>query len=171
MSIDYERRILAGIRYSRLFVETSIDRRDILEIVEMARWAPSIGNIQPWELVIVDDKLLIHKLSRLHPAGRLFEKAAVLFFIVTHPEQSPHHLIDGGSLMAYLMLASSIKGYGVFPLQLQDDPVFKSELNIPPKLYLLGLVAVGKPAPGLRSFQPRKPLEAIIYYNKYGLRH
>ncbi len=171
MSTEYERRLLAGIRYTRLFAETRVERRDLLEIAEMARWAPSIGNIQPWEIIIVDDPLFIRRLSRMHKLGVFFEKAAALFFIVTHPEQSPNHLVDGGSIMAYIMLASSIKGFSVLPLGLGDDPVFKRELNIPPRLNLLGVVAVGKPASGVRGLIPKKPLESIVHYNKYGLKH
>jgi nitroreductase len=168
---DYERRILAGIKYARRFTGESISKRDILEIIEMAKWAPSIGNIQPWEIIVVDDPLSIRKLSRLHPLGRIYDRAGALFFIVTDPEQSPHHLIDGGSLSAYIALASSIKNYTVLIIGLNDDPAFKTELNIPPKKYLLSMIAIGKSKPGDYIIYPRKPTESIIYYNKHGLRY
>lgn len=166
---SYERKILASIKYTRRFTGERLDPLEIKSIIEMARWAPSIGNIQPWELIIVDDPMEIHRVARLHPAGRVFEKAGVLIFIVTDPEQSPHHIIDGGSLMAYLCLAASIKGYAVMILNLNNDPVIKSELNIPPSKYLLGLVAIGKEA-GASPIMPRKSIDMITYHNKYGLR-
>lgn len=168
---SYERRILAGIQYARLFTPTKMDRREITEILEMSRWAPSIANIQPWEIIAVDDPIEIHRISRLHPAGRLFEEAAVLFFIVTNPDASPHHILDAGSITSYIALASSIRGWSVMIFGLQDDPVIKSELNIPPRLYLASMVAVGKRASTITYMTPRKPLNAIVYFNKYGLRH
>ena len=166
----YARKIIASIRYARRFSGETIDYNELRSIVEMARWAPSIGNVQPWEIIIVDDPVEIKKLSRLHPSGLIYEKAGALFFVVTDPAQSPHHIIDGGSLMAYLALASSIKGYSVMLINLEDNHVFKTELNIPPSKYLLGLVAIGREAPGASTIAPRKPLEYIIYRNKYGLR-
>jgi len=168
--IGYERKILAGLRFTRRFSGEKVSYNDLISIVEMARWAPSIGNIQPWEMIIVDDPLEILKLSRLHPYGRVFDKAGALIFVVTDPEQSPHHIVDGGCLLAYLALASSIKGYSILLINLNNDPVIRDELNIPPTKYLLGLIAVGKEEPGYGSIPPRKPVETIVHRNKYGLK-
>jgi len=166
----YERKLLAGIKYARRFTGERIDYSELVSIVEMARWAPSIGNVQPWEVIIVDDPMEIKKLSRLHPAGIVYEKAGGILFIVTDPNQSPHHIIDGGSFMAYLALAASIKGYSVLLLNLEDNHVLKTELNIPPTKYLLGLIAIGREAPGTSTFMPRRPIEFILHHNKYGLK-
>jgi len=166
----YERKILASVRYARRFTGERVDYNELISIVEMARWAPSIGNVQPWEILIVDDPMEIKKLSRLHPAGFVYEKASALFFVITDPSQSSHHIIDGGSLMAYLALASSIKGYSVLILGLDDNHVFKTELGVPPTKYLLGLVAIGREAPGVSAIMPRKPVNYIVHHNKYGLR-
>ncbi len=171
-SYGFERRLLAGIRYARGFTKTSIDRRVLMEIIEMARWAPSIGNIQPWEVIIVDDPIQINKLTRMHPSGRLFSNASALFIVVANPESTPHYLIDAGSLLAYLALASSISGLDIMIIPLNNDPVIKAELNIPPKLYLAGMIAVGRRAPTTTPLiMPRKPIHNIIHYNKYGLKH
>ncbi len=167
---DYERKILASIRFAHRFSGEKIHYMEITSIIEMARWAPSIGNIQPWELVVVDDPMEIRKLARLHPAGRIYDRAGALVFIVTDPRQSPHHIIDGGSLMSYLALAASIKGYSVLLINLDNDSVLRTELNIPPTKYLLGLVAIGKDVSGYTAIPPRKPLETIVHHNKYGLR-
>jgi hypothetical protein len=137
---DYERKIMASIRFARRFTGERVNYSELVSIIEMARWAPSIGNIQPWEVVIVDDPIEINKLSKLHPTGFMYSRASALFFVVTDPRQSSHHLIDGGSLMAYIALAASIKGYSILILPLDDNHVFKVELNIPPSKYLLGML-------------------------------
>ncbi len=168
----FERRLLAGIRYARSFIESSIDRRTLLEIIEMARWAPSIGNIQPWEIIVIDDIMEIKKIARMHPSGRLFHNAAALLAVVVNPEITPHYLVDAGSLIAYLALAASIHGYDIMIIPLNNDPVIRSELNIPPKLYLVGIVAIGKKAPlTTPHIMSRKPIHSIVHYNKYGLKH
>lgn len=167
---DFERRIITSIRYAKRFTGEKIDYNELVSIIEIARWAPSIGNVQPWEVLIVDDPVEIKKLSKLHPAGFVYEKASALFFVITDPSQSSHHIVDGGSLIAYIALASSIKGYSVLVIGLNNDHIFKTELNIPPSKYLLGLVAIGKGMPGTTSILPRKPVNYIIHHNKYGLR-
>ena len=43
---------ILGRRSIRAFVPDSVPREKISKIVELARWAPSWGNIQPWEIVV-----------------------------------------------------------------------------------------------------------------------
>ena len=38
----------------RAFRPDSVPRETISRIVELARWAPSWGNTQPWEIVVAD---------------------------------------------------------------------------------------------------------------------
>jgi nitroreductase len=46
--------VLLGRRSIRAFLSTPVPREKIVRIVEMARWAPSWGNTQPWEIVEAD---------------------------------------------------------------------------------------------------------------------
>jgi len=43
---------ILGRRSIRAFVPDPVPREKISKIVELARWAPSWGNIQPWEIVV-----------------------------------------------------------------------------------------------------------------------
>jgi nitroreductase len=40
-------------RSIRSFKEQDVKEEDIEMLIEAARWAPSAGNIQPWEFIIV----------------------------------------------------------------------------------------------------------------------
>lgn len=169
-SFEYEKRILASVRFTTRFTGEKQELGELISIVDTARWAPSIGNVQPWEIILVHDPIELKKLSSLHPRGRVFEKASGVYIVVTDPEASPNHVIDGGSLMSYLALSASIRGYAVHIMALNDDPVIKSELSIPPKKHLLGLIAVGKPAEGQITIPYRKAVRDILHLNKYGVR-
>jgi len=83
-------------------------------------------------VIVVDDPIEIRKLAGLHPLGYAYARAGALLFIVTDPAQSPHHVIDGSSFIAYLAVAASMRGYSVMIIPLNDDPAFKSELEILP---------------------------------------
>lgn len=169
-SFEYEKRVLASVRFTTRFTGEKLELSELINIVDTARWAPSIGNIQPWEIILIHDPIELKKLSSLHPRGRIFEKASGIYIIVTDPEATTNHLIDGGSIMSYLSLSASIRGYAVHIMALNDDPVIKSELAIPPKKYLLGLVAVGKPVEGQVMIPFRKGVKDILHLNKYGIR-
>jgi len=41
-------------RSIRAFLPGPVPREKIIKIIEIARWAPSWGNIQPWEIVVAD---------------------------------------------------------------------------------------------------------------------
>ncbi|RLI48028.1 MAG: hypothetical protein DRP09_21825 [Candidatus Thorarchaeota archaeon] len=41
-------------RSIRAFLPDPVPRETILKIIELSRWAPSWGNIQPWEIIVAD---------------------------------------------------------------------------------------------------------------------
>ena len=45
---------ILGRRSVRLFLPDPVSRESITKIVDVARWAPSWGNTQPWEIVVAD---------------------------------------------------------------------------------------------------------------------
>jgi nitroreductase len=55
---------ILGRRSIRAFLPDPVPREKIRSIVELARWAPSWGNTQPWEIVVADGE----KTSRLADA-------------------------------------------------------------------------------------------------------
>ena len=46
--------VIRGRRSVRLFLPDPVPRDTITRIVDLARWAPSWGNTQPWEIVVAD---------------------------------------------------------------------------------------------------------------------
>lgn len=46
--------VVHGRRSIRAFLPDPVPREEITKIVEVARWAPSWGNTQPWEIVVAD---------------------------------------------------------------------------------------------------------------------
>jgi nitroreductase len=56
-------------RSNRAFLPDPVPRDKITRAVEIARWAPSWGNTQPWEVVVADG-------AKAQDLGRLFEEEA-----------------------------------------------------------------------------------------------
>lgn len=61
-----------GRRSVRAFLPDPVPRETIIKIVDLARWAPSWGNIQPWELVVADGekaRLLVQSIVKEAQSG------------------------------------------------------------------------------------------------------
>ncbi len=171
--IDYDvgRIVLAGISYATRFKDKKIPRSEIARILELARWAPSNKGRQPWSIIVVDDPVTINKVASVLPEGRVLARAPVLVAVVTNPVVSPDsHLADGGSLAAYIIASASLLGYSVYYVFLGNNPVVRDLLGVPRDYYLHSIVAIGEPEYRY-PVKPPKPLNTILYYNRYGLRY
>ena len=63
-------------RSIRGFKPESIPEEYVEKILEVARWAPSGGNSQPWEFIVIKDKKLRDKIVQLpkeYPFARVME--------------------------------------------------------------------------------------------------
>jgi nitroreductase len=92
--IDYESllSIVKARRSCRRFKEESIPDEYVSKIIEMARWAPSGANSQPWDFVIVKERELRQKITQfikefisLHYRLEHTRESALRFPSVTRP--------------------------------------------------------------------------------------
>ncbi len=59
-----------GRRSIRAFLPDPVPRETIRKIVDLARWAPSWGNTQPWEVVAADGEKAAELARKFEEAGR-----------------------------------------------------------------------------------------------------
>jgi nitroreductase len=81
--------VIKGRRSIRKFKPNGISRETIREILEMARWAPSWGNTQPWEFYVLTGKPLEDFRKANH---QLFVDSQPFTPDVPMPEVWPAHL-------------------------------------------------------------------------------
>ncbi len=67
-------RLLKFRRSIRGFRGEPVARELIVKILEAARWAPSAGNSQPWEFVVVEDRNTIAELAKLYEQQTMEKK-------------------------------------------------------------------------------------------------
>lgn len=61
---------ILGRRSIRAFLPEQVPRGKILQIIEMARWVPSWGNTQPWEIVVADGEKAKELTRRFYELGK-----------------------------------------------------------------------------------------------------
>jgi len=158
-------------------------------ILEAARWAPSCGNSQPWELIAVKRQSIRDKIVRIidddyeaegrePPAG---PAQAQLFIVVcANPENKPParfgRMVDSmfysslGNAFMYMAMAVTALGLGAQLVSHAAVPAVEGDikelLGIPPSWEIFDMLAVGYPdiEPKPRSM---RSFDEIVHYDLY----
>jgi nitroreductase len=161
---------------------------DIVDkILEVARWAPSCGNSQPWEIIAVKQRSVRDEIIKIlnddykergkePPAG---PAQAQLFIVVcSNPENKPPSRLGQmvnsmfysslGNAFLYMTMAVTTLGLGaqwvsyIANLPIEGD--IKQLLGIPPAWEIFDMLAIGYPnvEPKPRSM---RTFEEVVHYD------
>ncbi|MEM2111287.1 MAG: nitroreductase family protein [Candidatus Bathyarchaeia archaeon] len=150
-------------RSIRKFTPQEIPMKEIDELLEAARWAPSAGNSQPWQFIVVTDREVVESIKMISPG--LFGEPPALIVICLNEERVKTsgglHYIDLGAALQNLLLLASFKGLGCCPIASFDAEALVELLSLPRTIQPVLLVIVGypdqKPSPPTRL-----PLDDLI---------
>ena len=165
-------------------VEISIDL--IQDLAQMARISPSCANKQPWRFVFVYDKEMLHSLfTTLSEGNKWAEDASMIIAVFSKPEiacmigERHYYLFDTGLATAFLILRATELGLVAHPIAGFKETAAKEILGIPKEMRLITLILIGKLSEtvnpvlsdlmklGEKQRPPRKPIDEIMYINKY----
>ena len=169
----------------RYFKPYTIPHEEVNLLMECARWAPSGGNRQPWEFLVVDDPADISQIYnygwKAYGGGfnvcRFGEASLLVFFL--------------GGAQCFLaaenmVLAAYSLGYGSCMIGGFDKVKTKALLSIPQRKRIQLFVAVGvadeersnearftatdKPPAEVLPYPPdaRKSLKDLVHHGRYG---
>jgi nitroreductase len=146
----------------------------ILEILEAGRWAPSAGNSQPWNFILLKDEQVKKNVADATTNGGFLAEASIGIAVVIDPEASNHPVEDGAIATQNMLLAAHVLGLGACWIgsygSVYEEKV-KEMLDIPKKKRLLSIISIGYPAEScLKSSlrKTRKELKEILFIDKYG---
>lgn len=160
---------LKSRRSIRRFKEIKPSIEEVIKAIDVARFAPSARNSQPWRFVIIDDQTLTQKLASIHPGAEPLRNAPLAIAVVCCIDESPvSYMLDCANATTYLLLALHALGLGAVWIQtLRNVEEIKKHLELPNNTVPIALIAVGYPG---EKPQPksRKSLEDLVYLNRYG---
>lgn len=178
-------------RSIRKFAPRKVEREKILQIMETARIAPSSCNNQAWHFIVIDDKALIEHIPKQVVMGEKMVikwlKDAPLVIVGCYTKTMMHrvanifdhenHLVDVSIAMTHIALAATALGIGTCFVGWFNHKKLKKLLNIPRTHNIAVLMALGYPADasteeaiGGIEAKPRKDLNRIVSYNRFGER-
>ncbi len=160
---------LKSRRSIRRFKPDPIPDEVLLKILDVARYAPSARNSQPWAFIVVKDVEVKRKLAGIHPWAKPLESAPVGIVVACNSEVSHEsYQVDCASATMQLMLAAHAVGLGSVWLQtLRNVKEIQEIVGLPNNYVPIAMLALGIPDESPTA-KKRKELREIVYLNKYG---
>ena len=157
-------------RSIRRFLDAPVSRDLVMASLEAASWAPSGLNNQPWRFALIWDKESKEALAALTKYSETLKSAALLIGVFLDSEASYDRTKDCqavGACLQNLLLAIHSFDLGAVWIGeiLKNGDRVIDVLNLPKRLELMAVVAVGHPAHGGLSSK-RRPLEELILLEK-----
>jgi len=173
----------------RAFTDEPITERDLLTLLEAARWAPSSFNSQPWRFLYArrDTQSWPQFLGLLSAYNQSWTKnAAALLILVSKTTMlprgaekevpSPTHSLDAGAAWANLALQAARSGWAAHGMAGFDVARTAAELGVPADYRVEAAIAIGRP--GDKSLLPealrareqpsdRLPLSQLVQEGKF----
>jgi nitroreductase len=167
---------IKGRRSIRAFQNRDIPQEMVDRLIDAARWAPSAGNIQPWEFIIVRKPETKRKLAEAALEQTFIEEAPVVIVVCADENRSSqgygtrgktlYCLQDTAAAAQNIHLAAYALGLGTCWVGAFREDEAKKILNIPSGVRPVAIIPVGYPA---EKPQPRnrRPINQIIHYESF----
>ena len=167
--------VIRARRNVRQYTDQPIAREDLERICEAGRRAPSAGNGQPWDFVVVTDRGQLTELAKVWERGgrHIARSAATIALVAREPEDERSRglmLYDFGQATAYMMLAAADLGIGSGHSSVADQQQAQRVLGFPDGYLAVYLIGLGYPAD--RPLWPltrpnRRPFDEVVHWNHW----
>jgi nitroreductase len=167
---------IQGRRSIRAFESREVPEELVERLIEAARWAPSAGNIQPWEFIIVRKQEIKRKLAEAALYQSFIEEAPVVIVVCADEVRSTqgygmrgktlYCIQDTAAAIQNIHLAAYSMGLGTCWVGAFREDEARKVLKTPAGIRPVAIIPVGYPAetPSPRS---RRPLRQIVHYETF----
>ena len=145
-------------RSLRRFTGQPLTEKELEQLLRAAMQAPSAGNSQPWEFVVVKNKATFEKIIDIHPYATPLDTADAAIVVCgnTNRERFAGFWVQDCSAALQNLLLEAVTmnlgavWLGIYPNE-QRVTDLSALLNLPEGVIPLGIVAVGHPAEGQKN--------------------
>lgn len=158
-------------RSVRAFTGEPVPQRMVDKLIDAARWAPSAGNLQPWEFYVVADPGVKSRLERAAFGQECVGGAPLVIVVCALPEvsarvygsrgQQLYSLQDTACATQNILLAAHSLGLGACWVGAFREKAAAEALNLPPGRRAVALIPVGFPSEDPAA-PPRKSRDEIV---------
>jgi nitroreductase len=167
---------IKGRRSVRAFKQQDVPQETVEKLIDAARHAPSAGNIQPWEFVIVRKLEVKKKLARAALNQAFVEEAPVVIVVCANEMRSSmgygyrgktlYCIQDTAAATQNILLTAYSLGLGACWIGAFNEDEAKRTLNAPGGIRPVAIIPVGYPdeTPPQRS---RRSLSQIVHHENF----
>jgi len=163
-------------RSVRDFADENVPDDVVLKAIEAASHAPSAGNLQPWEFVIVRDREIKKKLVFAALDQTFIAEAPVVLVVCTDEKRSAggygqrginlYCIQDTAAAIENLLLAIHSLGYGACWIGAFDEDEVRRVVNAPRAVRPVAIIPIGRPL-GETSVRRKRRLEEFVHYETF----
>jgi len=168
---------IKGRRSVRAFTNEPVSEKEIMKLIDAARWAPSAGNIQPWEFVVVRDPDIKRGLSAAALDQTFIEEAPVVIVVCANQLRSGsgygsrgadlYCLQDTAAATQNMLLVAYGLGLATCWVGAFQEEEARKVLKIPNGVRPVAIIPVGHPAEKPEA-PDRSPISEIIHHETFG---
>jgi nitroreductase len=159
-------------RSIRAYSEQEVEEAAVERVLRSAMAAPSAGNQQPWQFIVIRDREKREAIPAIHPYARMVLQAPVAILVCGDPDGKKYPQYwqqDCSAATQNLLLAARDQGLGtvwcgVYPDQARIDG-FRKLLAIPSHILPFALVPLGWPGIIFQAVERFNP--AVIHYEQW----
>jgi nitroreductase len=160
----------------RAFQPREVEEEKVKRILQSAILAPSAGNLQPWEFILVKDEKMKRKLADAALGQNFIQEAPVVIVVCANRERSGriygtrgsqlYSILDSAIAATYILLSVTNEGLGsCWVGAFRDDEVSRA-LGLPEDIRPIGIFPIGYPAE--EPFKTsRFPLSRVLHKEKW----
>ena len=145
--------VISKRRTVRAFTDEEVTDEQVETILQMAMYAPTYMNRQPWHFVVVRDKELQKSLGETLGVRPYIQQASAVIAVYGDPNISNTWDLDGCAAIENMLIAATALGLGSAwagsPGNLawgEAEQLMKDALKVPAGFRALSLVCLGHPA-------------------------
>jgi len=163
-------------RSVRAYTNEEVSEGDVEKLIEAARLAPSAGNIQPWEFVIVRNAETKRKLATAALHQTFIEESPVVIVVCADVARSSwgygsrganlYCLQDTAAATENILLAAQALGLATCWVGAFHEDEVAKVVNTPRNVRPVAIVPVGRPAEKPRA-PPKTSLREIVHYETF----
>lgn len=161
---------ILGRRSIRKYTTQPISEGTIRKLLDAGMNAPSAGNEQPWEFILIDDRKILDAIPSIHPYAQMLKEAPLAILVGGNLQREIHQgfwVQDCAAATENILIAAHAEGLGAvwigfYPRE-ERVACIRRLLPIPDHFVPLCLIAVGYP--GERKLRPSRYDETRIHRN------
>ena len=167
---------IKGRRSIRAFKNQDVSAEIVQKLIDAAQWAPSAGNIQPWEFIIVRKPEIKSRLVEAALNQMFIEEAPVVIVVCANEERSSqgygergktlYCIQDTAAAIQNIHLTAYSLGLGTCWVGAFREEGTRKILKIPRGIRPVAIIPIGYPAEAPTA-RGRRSVSQLVHYETF----